>query len=449
MTENKKWLYLPIDVKSRELEAKTLLAALAADKGWNVVIGSKSAASSAAKTFPKGAFIGLGALKNFAEHYERLKKNGHVVACLDEEGLVTWSSDISGQIRLSPEATPHIDVYFSWGNKHEEIIEEKNTGLFSKTTVSGNPRFDILRPEFRKMFEKEVTRIKQEHGAYILINSNFGSCNHYIGRDTYYKSLWDKKIITDQKSADFYADYINYRLKILETFWEVLPEISKNNPDHTIIVRPHPSESRESWVKAAQGLPNVKVIYEGNVTPWLLGADLVLHNFCTTAIESFCLGTPVIAYRPLIDTRLETELPSLVSRQVFNKGELFNAIEEHLALRSAPQKSADIEHILHSYLHNYRGQLAAEKIIETLDKHISQSRTPHLSLLKMIASAWRKEFLQKIRALLQGRNRNAYKAHKFPPLQKKELEEIISAIPGISPKISLIKLSDESFLVRK
>ena len=78
---------------------------------------------------------------------------------------------------------------------------------------------------------------------------------------------------------------------------QLIPVLSKEFGDHTIIVRPHPSENHEPWVEISEDLPNVKVLYEGSINEWALAADVVIFNNCTTGVEAFLLERPVISYR--------------------------------------------------------------------------------------------------------------------------------------------------------
>ena len=66
--------------------------------------------------------------------------------------------------------------------------------------------------------------------------------------------------------------------------------LSQQHRDHQIIIRPHPSESHDPWRQLAAELPNVSVVYEGNVAEWLLAAELLIHNNCTTGVEAYLLG---------------------------------------------------------------------------------------------------------------------------------------------------------------
>ena len=60
MNNKKKWLYLPIEVKVRELDAKLLLSYYALREGYRVVLGEHQMVELAANTLPKGVFFSKG-----------------------------------------------------------------------------------------------------------------------------------------------------------------------------------------------------------------------------------------------------------------------------------------------------------------------------------------------------------------------------------------------------
>ena len=41
----------------------------------------------------------------------------------------------------------------------------------------GNPRFDLLRPELRGLYDDEVAKLRTRFGRFILINGNFANVN--------------------------------------------------------------------------------------------------------------------------------------------------------------------------------------------------------------------------------------------------------------------------------
>ena len=70
-------------------------------------------------------------------------------------------------------------------------------------------------------------------------------------------------------------------------------------PRTNIIVRPHPMEDFTSYERAFSSYPNIHVVHEGNIIKWLLAADIIIHNGCTSGIEGFLLEKPIISYLPL------------------------------------------------------------------------------------------------------------------------------------------------------
>ena len=88
-----KYLYLPIEIWSREFHAKTLLGLYGASKGWSVVIGPKSEMHRRLPRLPRGVVLQFGFHKNFAAEMKRLRSFGHKVVAADEEGLVTLSPE--------------------------------------------------------------------------------------------------------------------------------------------------------------------------------------------------------------------------------------------------------------------------------------------------------------------------------------------------------------------
>ena len=53
-----------------------------------------------------------------------------------------------------------------------------------------------------------------------------------------------------------------------------------------IIVRPHPAEDHKVWLEKTSDLKKTKVVYQGEITPWLLASKGLLHRGCTTAIQA-------------------------------------------------------------------------------------------------------------------------------------------------------------------
>ena len=75
-----------------------------------------------------------------------------------------------------------------------------------------------------------------------------------------------------------------HQLRGFPLFIELLHKLSIRRRDLNIVIRPHPSDSLEYYQCAFRGVPNVHVIREGTVAPWILASRVMLHDGCTTAL---------------------------------------------------------------------------------------------------------------------------------------------------------------------
>ena len=85
----------------------------------------------------------------------------------------------------------------------------------------------------------------------------------------------DKFRDENTKNYKKYLEFIDF-LKILNE--------DKNIP--TIIIRPPPGEDHSDWKEKVKDLSNIHIVYEGDVSPWLLASEGLLHRGCTSAIEA-------------------------------------------------------------------------------------------------------------------------------------------------------------------
>ena len=87
----KKYLYLPLEIAIREFDGKATLAYEAAKRGWNVIITNKLKLYSQLKNLPKGIFLIKSAVPGEIDQLKKIKKYGHKILLLDEEGVVTYA----------------------------------------------------------------------------------------------------------------------------------------------------------------------------------------------------------------------------------------------------------------------------------------------------------------------------------------------------------------------
>ena len=106
-------LYIPVEVKDRELYAKLLLTKYAVERGFNVILGKKNDLNRLILSMTKGIYYGLGIAENYNDFFEKLSKLGHLVVVGEEEGLITYSDEMYLDMRISPKTIKHVDLIFT------------------------------------------------------------------------------------------------------------------------------------------------------------------------------------------------------------------------------------------------------------------------------------------------------------------------------------------------
>ncbi|MFS0674444.1 surface carbohydrate biosynthesis protein [Ornithinibacillus sp. 179-J 7C1 HS] len=306
MREYKSWLYLPIEVKVRELDAKLLLAYHAARKGYLVVIGDHYMVENASDQLPEGIFFSKGYPHGFRKRViTRASQNGHRIVELDEEGLLI-QADRYIQDRMKRDMLKLIDKELCWGEFQHDVISKAYPDLASKCHIVGNPRFDLLTPRYRQLYEPDVQVLKEKHKEFILINTRFSLYNTPRGKvdSPHFKSI---------KQLYYY-------------FIDLVKDLSERFPNETFIIRPHPGEDMQSYRKSFSTANNVKVVHEGNIIKWLLATKLIIHNGCTSAIEGFYLNKPVISYLPVEST--SKEVPNQLGERLRTVDEVSKVMKE-------------------------------------------------------------------------------------------------------------------------
>lgn len=328
---NKKWVNIRIETRSREMLSKTLIAYELVKSGYGVVITNKFGIDGS--IFPKGAYLINSLFANGFHYIENLKKNGHKVLFLDEEGLV-YINEKRYISRLDERSLPLIDRICCFGDDQAEIIKRYHPQYASKVVVTGNPRMNLLNDFLRPVLFQDVQAVGSRHKNYILVVSNFSFANIEGSGPTLQEKRESVAKLLDVMGVnqkDVFNEHFDYLYATMHKMMDLIVSLSKRFPKETIIVRPHPSEDVNTWKQFAEPLKNVEIIREGTMNPWLINADLVLQNNCTSAIESMFMHIPCISYRPMTDPRFDQPLPNLLSKNVFTEEEAIGIVDAILS----------------------------------------------------------------------------------------------------------------------
>jgi surface carbohydrate biosynthesis protein len=468
-----KWILLPIETKIREFHAKVLLACVAAEAGFCVVLWTLGDSKKQKwRSLPRGICLEKSIVKANAKKFALLRKFGNKVCAWCEEGLVLLSRQEYQQRRVCPESVGQVEYFFAWGDYQADAIVEKVPSAKELIRVYGNPRIDILRPEFRSIFDDDVEALRERYGDFILVNTNFSLCNHVKGTEAVIKIFKKSGKISNKEQESFYHNWIEYKNKLHQEFVLMVQAVSRSYPDLTIIIRPHPSEDFESWKQVTADLDNVRVIHQGNVIPWLRAARVVVHNGCTTGLEGYLLGSSVIAYQPVTSPEFDFYLPNIVSRKATSTENIIETIELIFSegAHALVDDNKNNHAIVDSYLKGLEGALASEQIVEIL-KQVDVTPQPFAQPLSMrlllgLNTLWLagKYHLRDIKDRLvivsakkeDGSSQTLhnmqkkYAEQKFPGMSLDEVKETISKLQNASGRfnsVDVVEIDKNSFVI--
>jgi surface carbohydrate biosynthesis protein len=359
-----KWIFIPYEIKAREFDARLLLACFAAASGYKVIFGSNTQIKKNLLNFPKGVFFDKSISKKKVAFIKKLKANGHFIVSIDEEGLSSFNNkELYQNQRISAETLQLVDAVMTWGQVEYDTIIEKYPEYQQKIHVTGNPRVDLWRPEFRSLFKEDQKNIEQRYGKFILMPTSFGVVHHQ-GREFLIKQGKRYGTIKTEEDLQAFNTKLDFLEKVVSSFVSLIHTVADTFQEYTVIVRPHPSEDHQFWKKELQQLRNVKIIYEGNVTGWILASEAVVHSTCTTGLEAFLLGKPVIAFLPYLNNNHVKHIANELSHQAYAPNEVLDRLKKVLSGNYSQSVNADNAR---KHIANIDGEFSIRTILKQID----------------------------------------------------------------------------------
>ena len=425
--------YIPVEVKDRELYAKLLLAKFAAENGFNVILGKKNDLNRLVLNMPKGIYYGLGIAENYNSFFEMLSKLGHIIVVGEEEGLITYSDEMYLDMRISPQTIRHVDLIFTWGSENFSIISKGRKNNTSKLRITGNPRFDLLKPNFSGVYENNINSIRAKYKEFILVCTSFPSCNHFIKNINYVQSLIDKKTLNDNNSIENFKKYQEVKTKTFRSFIEAIPLLAKVFNDIDIVIRPHPSENKDIYEDLAKKYRNVSVESRFSVHPWILCSKGIIHHYCTTSIEAFAADIPRFSLRPVKDSFSEKEIPFKCSRVFESPEALIDGISNELFNKQEQKNEFKIKKHYEHFVFNMGKSIASDLIIKEIIDYLRVNSQKN-SFKDFLIFRYFKEYKGRLEFLLRKFIRkfflkehihSKYILHKFDKLSLDEIKEAL------------------------
>jgi hypothetical protein len=175
-----------------------------------------------------------------------------------------------------------------------------------------------------------------------------------------------------------------------------------------------------------------------------MASAAVLHNGCTSGVETALLGRRAYAYQPVRSAEFDLDLPNAVSSAFDRADDLITAISDGLGTCRGTSAGPSPE-ALSRHVASLTGPLASERIIAALRDRaglLEEDRPP----------PWRSRLVSVgsvvLDAVISRTTERRYNAHIFPDLDRSAITARIAKIMqllGKTHKVRVDLLSNEVF----
>ncbi len=412
-------IYIKIEIETRELLSRLLLGMHAATQGHEVLIGDDELLELVQKNKLNPGIIlekSITPAESRIKQLEHYKKNDSIITSIDEEGgLLRKNIDVFLKSRFSEKTVSLTDKIFCWGNYDFNSLIKLFPKQKKKFIKTGNPRVSLWKKEFQDLFTSNEIKKKK----YIFISSNFGigvSSKRLSNIVKYHveNNYFDKK----EYEKDFYQ-LMSLNIRLLFEFVSAINYLTDRFPNFNFIIRPHPSESVDSWKNFFKKKKNLEITKKYTHSDWIENCEIVLHNGCTAGIEAFVRNKKIISFKPLeIDS--EMDYANEFGYMAKDQTELGNLIER---IHSHGQVDSVTSNKFNRFVERF-GDIKYENFVKNIliewqkFDNINLSKKNNLIIVKMI---------NKMR-LIKNIFFKPYFNNKFPPLDKEKIIKMIKMI---------------------
>ncbi len=445
-------IFIPVETFNRELDSRLFMAARLAASKKRVFVGKHGALE---RLFPhsKGAiYLGKSLVTPFytdrLDGLNQLHQAHGAFIHLDTEGAVfpgdedDWKKTLRS--RVDPARLDGCDTICTWGEFQAEYYQSNQPP--PAIVPTGEPRFDLYKEGYRAFYDPKVRELRERFGDFILINTNLPKANNRLGID-YVFSPTSGYVAESEEARSFVLRLWERQTRALAAFVKLIHRLSNTLPHRKIVVRPHPSEDEESYRIVLAGLPNVLVIHEGPVTPWLLAAEAMIHDGCTTAVEAYFANSAIINYQVSSDMA-GAYLANSLGRRASTEDEVLEllATARRGDMGSVPERAKQL-------LRNFEIDAiqALEQVVESTANQLDGAPScPSDDVVRRVEGrAFRTERAKRIvRPLSKSRmKQNAHARAKFPGFETRDIESRLEAIERITDTPLKFKVFSEDLLV--
>jgi len=454
-------IYLHVEISIRELDSKLLLGTLAASKGHKVIISDLIGILRGVKsnTLAPGIFHtkSLTPSKDKTARHKLLIDKGFGITSIDEEGALNdHGYDSFAKARYSEDMIEQTQAVFGWGTEDTETLKKYYPNQAHKIYKTGSPRADLWRKTFSDYWNSPSTLPKK---PFLLISCNTGYANNVrtfgdliemenergrFKRDSKYLETRIGRTYEDYKKIIEYINAIKY--------------LSKNNKDYDIVLRPHPAEDIQAWKIMLHDISNVHIIRDGPINVWIKNAFAVMHNSCTSALETIIQKKPLVTYVPY-EQKYNPMLANELGYQVRTQEELkkkINEIYNSSKLRSEREEDDLLPFVITKKIF-IDNKLSIERIIDIWEKTSLGNFSDDSNMKKYRFLLNYDKFKNKLKNLIKKIlpikiEKKITTKGKFQALNKEDISERVKKfqqILNINEKLECEVLSEKTILIKR
>ena len=448
-----KLIYITVEVKNRELINKLFFIANNINKNFAFFIGDKLAVKRATSFLGQGIYFYKSINYNDTDHILRIKNKGNAYVSLDEEGGATLDNRLLFQsfleYRSSEKNVSLVDKILTWGDFDHKEWSKKYSKHKSKIIKTGSTRFDVWRNDiYPKIFKDEIEDLKK-NGKFFFIPSSFYSSYNDL-KEAINK---DKKLHNIQATINLKkrieAKKNNY--KTFLKFVQIIKRLSKDFPNHKILIKPHPTENLDNWKKKFNKKEYPNILYDNrfDLTSYIAASSCVIFNSSTAGMQSIIMGKKVFSYN-LKKNKTFRNFPNYCTPQVNDYQELKKKINKNF-------RKDKIKYLKKIKKRFYIDKETSSKIIMKNLKKIRISRNKNIKSFKIkflgrlyqsidnlffILSKFKKIFFKK-KSGYQGYSR------KMPNgIRYNEITKIFKNL-NLQKKVKIINFGKNGYLILK
>jgi len=441
----KKTIYIPIEIKVRELTSHVLLSACAIKKGFRVYLGTKVAIGDILRFKDKGGIYLYKGCRPI-EYMKFISKKCDAFVILDQEiGPVIEDYEFSIPSRFRPGTLPLVDRYYTIGPLARDAAKNKLKELRGNILMTGWPRVDLWRKRYRSLYYSDAEKYKNMYGEFLLFSSDFIFVSADRIEGVFLQNmeigipLVQERAVEGKEQAEKIYEEFKKCVELLK-IWDNDPEIPK------IIVRPHPAEDILAWHSALAGLKKTICISEGDIGAWIYAAKSILHRGCTSGVQAYISEQPA-AYVVIDEKRIQHNFSYRLSTPIRTTEELkewLQSLNHHEAKDGRNEKAYNIKELNERIY--IADRPASELIVDDLKTLNVTPEAPWNSKIKvkLMVKLW--DLLRHLKRFMNWHrkfNKIEFNRYKIPSIAQKvpggitgkEVEELLCKI---SPSLQFV-----------